>query len=104
MGDIAREVLVQHWVHSHEEDTPGQKVFRPAAHPLPPSRGRLSFDLRSNGDLVHYGIGPTDRTQGAPGVWSYDGARLVLRSQPDKDPDQVLEIVSVRPDQLIVRK
>ena len=33
---VAEEALHQHWVHSYEEDTPAETVFRPAAL-IPPS-------------------------------------------------------------------
>ena len=39
------EVLQQEWVHSREEDTPTEMVFRPASYDFPPARGRKSFAL-----------------------------------------------------------
>jgi hypothetical protein len=104
MDEIAREALHQHWVHAYEEDTPGQKVFRPAAHKLPPSRGRFSFELSPDGSVVFHGIGPADRTQTSTGAWTREGTRLALHSRPAEAPDQVLDIVSVDPDRLVVRK
>jgi hypothetical protein len=47
------------WVHSHEEDSDEEMVFRPAAYEFPPSRGRRSFELKPDGILAEGGIGPT---------------------------------------------
>ena len=49
---IPAGILCQHWVHSHEEDTETEMVFRPASHPFPRSRGRRSFELRPDGTFV----------------------------------------------------
>lgn len=57
-------ILRRCWVHSHEEDSDEEMVFRPAAYELPPSRGRRSFELKPDGILAEGGIGPTD-----PALW-----------------------------------
>ena len=53
--------LLQHWIHSHEEDTDTEMVFRPASFNFPPARGRKGFELSPDGTLIDYRIGPTDR-------------------------------------------
>ena len=76
------DFLFQRWLHSREEDTATERVYRPAAYPFPPSRGRPGFELRRDGTFVEIGIGPTDRPleTGPPGSWELasDG-RLMLR-------------------------
>jgi len=102
MDEAASEALYQHWMHSHEEDTPTHRVFRPPTYNFPRSRGRFSFELKRDGTVVFHGIGPTDRPQVARGVWKREGYRLALYTNPVREPDQVLDIVSIRPDRLVV--
>ncbi len=101
------ELLHQHWVHSHEEDTGDRMVFRPSTYDFPLSRGRSSFDLQADGHLIESGIGPTDRSQKATGRWKLEGAnRLALYNdrQAPAGPGRVLEIESAEPDRLVVKK
>ena len=51
-NQINQDALYQHWVHSHEEDTNTEIVFRPATYNFPRSRGRRSFELKTDGILV----------------------------------------------------
>lgn len=96
-------VLRRRWVHSHEEDTDKEMVFRPAAFEFPPSRGRRSFELRPDGALVEGGIGPTDRPVETQGIWELRDDRLVLRRGPSETP-RVMRIASVDDDRLVVEK
>jgi hypothetical protein len=92
-------------VHSHEEDTETEMVFRPAGFDFPPSRGRRAFELRAGGGLVEEGPGPADRRAQAHGTWrlTEDGALAFVR--PDEaTPHRVLKLVSVSPDRLVVRR
>jgi hypothetical protein len=66
-------ILRRCWVHSHEEDSDEEMVFRPAAYELPPSRGRRSFELKPDGILAEGGIGPTDRPMETQGTWELRG-------------------------------
>ena len=60
---IARQYLYQHWVHSYEEDTESEMVYRPAAFAFPPSRGRTGFEFSPGGACTVIGIAPTDGSQ-----------------------------------------
>jgi hypothetical protein len=95
-------VLQQHWVHSHEEDTGGEQVFRPASHPFPPSRGRRALDLRADGSYRESAPGPTDRPEESGGTWKLDGDKLELRASGGQA--EALEVVSATPDRLILRR
>jgi len=53
------------WVHSHEEDSDEEMVFRPAAYEFPPSRGRRSFELKPDG-IPPYGDAGYVGAQGRP--------------------------------------
>ncbi len=97
-------VLRRRWIHSHEEDTDKEMVFRPAAFKFPPSRGRRSFELKPDGTLVEGRIGPTDRPLETQGTWKLeDDNRLVLRPEPSKTP-RVMQIASVDEDRLVIEK
>jgi len=102
---IPAEILCQHWVHSHEEDTETEMVFRPASHPFPRSRGRRSFELRAGGDLVEGGPGPTDRREESAGTWQLteEGALAFYRPS-ESTPHRVLRIASIAKDRLVVKK
>jgi hypothetical protein len=100
---IDARVLARAWTHAHEEDGADTLVFRPSEQAFPPSRGRRSFSLHTDGTLSLTQPGATDAPRSAGGRWSYsspdgqlrfdladgsverwavvsaDGARLVLR-------------------------
>ncbi len=103
MAAYSVDALHGRWVHSHEEDTNGEMVFRPATHPLPPSRGRTSFELLPGGAYVESSPGPVDVPEEARGSWSLEGDRLVLRADDDRS-GHVWEIASAEDDRLVVRK
>jgi hypothetical protein len=69
--------LQKRWLHSHEEDTPGRTVYRPADYPFPPSRGRKGFELDRDGKLVEIGVGPTDRSTQTQGRWRLIGDKTL---------------------------
>lgn len=102
---IEREALQRHWVHSHEEDTEGELVFRPEDYPFPPSRGRLGFDLKPDGTCVETAIGPADRPQEVPGTWELQGedTLVFLRSSQD-EPKRVMRISSASAERLVVSR
>jgi len=97
-------ILRRRWVHSHEEDTDKEMVFRPAAYELPPSRGRRSFELMPDGALLEGRIGPTDRPLETQGSWELQDDRLVLRRGSSEAPPRVMRIASVEDDRLVVEK
>ena len=92
--------ILRHWIHSHEEDTDTEIVFRPASFNFPPARGRRGFELSPDGTLIDYGIGPTDRRQQTKGKWKRTGDDLTL----DAGARRVLKIVSVSNDRLVAKK
>jgi hypothetical protein len=102
---ITPEVLNQRWIHSHEEDTDSETVFRPATFKFPPSRGRAGFALRPDGTAVEIGIGPTDRPQEETGTWRMEGDnQLVLSTPSASGRPRVMEVVSADKDRLVVKK
>jgi len=98
-----QKILGQTWVHSHEEDTEEEMVFRPATFQFPPSRGRVSFELQPDGNLVEAGIAPTDGPEYTQGTWEVGDDDLRLQTDPSKPP-RVMRIVSVDEDRLVIEK
>ncbi len=89
-------------MHSHEEDTGEEMVFRPASHPLPPSRGRTSFDLQPDGTYVESAPGPVDVPVESGGRWSLQGDLLRLEADGER-PGHLWRIVAAERDRLAVR-
>ena len=71
MEDL-KTCILGHWTHSHEEDTAGVKVYRPADYNFPPSRGRAGFDFQEGGELIYYGIAATDGSEETFGTWTIE--------------------------------
>jgi hypothetical protein len=95
--------LARTWIHSHEEDTQGEMIFRPDSYPLPPSRGRKSFQLEPGGQAVSSGPGPDDRTTTSKGSWTLQQSD-VLTLQPASGSKTTMKILSVTPEKLVVKK
>lgn len=103
MAEYREEDLHGRWVHSHEEDSADEMVFRPAGHSFPPSRGRTAFELRPDGTYLESSPGPVDRPEHSSGSWSLHGGRLVL-ARPDERSAQTWEIAEAQSDRLTLRR
>ena len=98
-------LLARHWVHSHEEDTDTEMVFRPADFAFPRSRGRASFELKKDGTLIDHGIGAGDASTETRGTWSAPSADEVAFFQgAAKKPSRLLKIIHAEDDRLVVKK
>jgi len=103
--NIDKNALHQQWVHSHEEDTETERVFRPASFAFPRSRGRSAMALKPDGGLVETGIGPTDRPQKSQGTWKLEGDNTLSMYEKGKQkPNRTMKIVSLDQDRLVVKK
>jgi len=103
--NINEKNLQQSWVHSHEEDTETEMIFRPATYRFPPSRGRKSFELRPDGTLLETGIGPADVPLQYQGKWQLiKNGNLVFLFNSVTMPRKILKIVSVERNRLVVRR
>jgi len=92
------------WVHSHEEDSATERVYRPRGFAFPPARGRESFRLRAGGALVEGGPGPADVPEEVAGHWSIaDDGTITLAGPRTGATPRRLEVVSVSRDRLVVR-
>jgi len=103
---IEKGTLAQRWVHSHEEDSDTEMVFRPASYKFPPSRGRSSFELRPDGSMTNSGLGPSDRSEKSEGRWRLDADENLVLHQGSGEGQQsrVLKLVSAGRDRLVVKK
>ena len=97
------QLLCRRWSHAHEEDSSGSSVFRPEDFPLPPSRGRRSYEFAADGTVLLISPGPTDRRETTRGTWSaLPGGGILLRF-PGR-PEEVIDIESLSPERLVIRK
>jgi hypothetical protein len=100
---ISESSLTGEWVHSHEDDSENQMVFRPATYAFPPSRGRSRYRLEKGGVLQVVRPGPTDKPESVGGNWTLeDGGTLVLR--PADGHPLRFPIVSVDGERLVVSR
>jgi hypothetical protein len=105
MPEISADALHGTWMHSREEDTSDEMVFRPQSYKFPPSRGRESFELKPDGTLTMLRIGPTDRYQESQGRWELEGGeKLAFYRGQDSEPTRVLTIAEADENRLVVKK
>jgi hypothetical protein len=101
----SRDLLQRRWVHAHEEDTESEMVFRPAEYELPPSRGRVAFELRPDGSFVEAGLGAADVPEEATGTWDLeDDERIVLSQGASQGVPRQMRIASAEQDRLVIEK
>ncbi|TGE10264.1 hypothetical protein [Hymenobacter fodinae] len=97
--------LERTWLHAHEEDQADVSVYRPNTYAFPPSRGRTGFAFDHNGLFTQFDIAPTDGIEGRKGRWTVENDHTLRITLDDKkDPDYLLEIVSLENDVLKVRR
>ncbi|OON69007.1 hypothetical protein [Hymenobacter sp. CRA2] len=98
-------LLTRTWLHAHEEDQGDVQVYRPNTYSFRPSRGRTGFAFDQNGLFTQYDIAPTDGVEGHKGQWMVMDAHTLRISLDDKkEPNYLLEIVSLDKDVLKVRR
>ena len=104
MSKLNLEHLPQKWVHSQEEDTETQMVYRPSTYNLPPIRGgRVSLDIKSDGTFLTTGeAGADDRQTQTKANWKVDNNTLVL-SDPHIDKKK-LKILALDDKKLVIEK
>lgn len=102
MPEIDSSALYQRWLHSHEEDSGDQIVFRPITYNFPPSRGRRGFELKPDGTLVQIGIGPTDRPAESSGTWELHDDQLVFHTGSGSPEVQTHRVVNISSEKLVL--
>ncbi len=101
---LNQDLLCKRWVHSRQEDSATETVYRPADFPLPPSRGRTGFEFNADGTFKRIGIGPTDISQVKKGTWQIDGAHPDQIHVEIDGQKNVWTIQDLTPDRLTIRK
>jgi|SRR5438270_4756380 len=105
MKNDPEDVLTNRWIHSHEEDTPTEMVFRTASFDFPRSRGRSGFELRPDRSMMEIQPGAADEGQATKGKWELGPKTNLLFFKPGgKEPARTLKIVSADKDRLVVAK
>jgi hypothetical protein len=97
---VDQQVLEQRWLHSHEEDAGGARVYRPSSYKFPRSRGRGGLELRPDGTVVQVDVGAVDAPVNRPGTWSLDGDTLVI--EVPGQATRRLHISSLDRDRMVV--
>ena len=103
MSDTSAEIQ-KRWLHSHEEDTAAEMVFREGAFAFPPSRGRAGFELRPDGSYLDLGIAPADGVLESEGTWSLDNDVLHLNCAAHPGGHAEMRVVSCGDGRLVVAK
>jgi len=98
--------LHKRWLHSYEEDTETEAVYRPESYAFPPSRGpRPGFELRPDGSCILFGIAPTDAPTTDTGRWNVNGdGRVLICTDSTRGPAMSVKVTSVGEDRLTVKK
>jgi hypothetical protein len=105
MAEDREKILNNRWIHSHEEDTPSEMVFRSASFNFPRSRGRSGFELRPDQSLVEIQPGAADQPEETKGRWELQLGKNLLFFKPGaKQPTRAMKIVSADNDRLVVAK
>jgi hypothetical protein len=105
MAEDPEKILNNRWIHSHEEDTPSEMVFRPASFNFPRSRGRGGFELRQDQSMLEIQPGAADQSEETKGRWELQlGKNLLFFKPGEEKPARALKIVSADNDRLVVAK
>ena len=97
--------IYQRWRHSHEEDTEGMEVYRPASHEFPPALGRQGFEIKPDGEFVAYLIAPGDGTREVQGRWTAsDSEVLTVQLEGERAAPYSLRVISVGADKLVIAR
>ena len=99
-----RDGIAQRWMHSHEEDTAEEIVYRPANFAFPPSRGRAGFELKGDGTYLDLGTGPADGPQQAEGEWQLADDVLTLACDALPGGRRTLRVITCGDDRLVVAR
>ncbi len=102
LSEREKSALVRRWMHSSEEDTADESVYRPDSYGFPPARGRVGLEFRADGTCAEIEIAPADGSLDINGSWHVVG-RTVELSLPDQESRNV-QVVSIDKDRLVIKK
>lgn len=102
---VEREMLYRRWIHSHEEDSETEMVYRPSNFEFPPSRGRTGFELKSDKSCIEIGIAPTNGLYESQGTWEIEeDDHLKICFNPQTKDIRIMHVTSVDRDRLVIMK
>lgn len=97
--------IINHWVHSHEEDVDESIVYRPSTFDFPPSRGREHWELRTGGTAIRHAIAPADGSIRHEGTWSLSSDSLLTIDLASGSPmHHAFRVVAVDTARLVLRR
>jgi hypothetical protein len=97
--------LVNRWLHSQEEDTATELVYRPAGFSFPAVTGRSGFELQPDGTVIWLGTGTEDAAGAENGIWVLEEGRPpTLIFERPSGTRRSMQIVSVDEEKLVVRE
>lgn len=100
-----QKLLFQRWIHSREEDTPTEIIYRPSSFPFPPARGRDGFELRPDHTAVDVGISAADGATEYLGQWHMCGPdKLEVITGPEGEHGRKIRVLAVEANRLVVER
>jgi hypothetical protein len=93
--------LFQDWVHSFEESSGQQKVYRPATFSFAPARGRDGFEIRQDGTFISHPIAPGDGNMTIEEKWLLQDRELVVVGKGNR---QRYKLISVTKEKLVLQR
>ncbi|MCL4641280.1 MULTISPECIES: lipocalin-like domain-containing protein [Olivibacter] len=97
-----KEYLKGKWVHSFEEDSGDEMVYRPEGFSLPLARGRDKINLEEDGKLVNSHPGRDDVPRSNTGSWQLEQDKLILRF--DTDNKEQYTICEISTEKLVLKR
>ncbi|WP_420151775.1 lipocalin family protein [Spirosoma sp.] len=95
--------LCREWIHSAEEDSPEEAVFRPADYAFPLTRRpRDFFTLHADGSLVKGQGTSSDSLQEDQGHWDLTNNEISFHTQDEQV--ETYQIGSINPNKLVLKK
>jgi hypothetical protein len=102
---VQAQHLVGTWLHSQEEDSDNETVYRPFDYDFPPARGRTGYEFKADHSGNFLGIASRDGWAKEPCRWELGaGARPEIVLTFADGRRETLSVVSVNAEKLVVRK
>lgn len=102
---IKKDDLHGEWVHSVEEDSADEAVFRQSSYDFPLTRQpRESFELKPDGKLVKGEGTAADSVSEEKGEWKLEGGDKIAFNTESAEPNETRQIKSIEDGKLVLKK
>lgn len=102
---IKKDDLHGEWVHSVEEDSDDEAVFRQSSYDFPLTRQpRESFVLKPDGKLVKGEGTASDSVREAEGRWELEDGDKIAFNTESEVPNETRQINSIEGGKLVLKK